>query len=901
MKKIYLLFAVIFTAFASALNVQSQTDVTTTYLVNAGFDTEPICYTKAGGATLTSGVTRIGTTGWIFNIPGWTNASIINANAVQVASGEYGTTPTNAQGFNNVLSPTIDKSGANLGACLAMSAGWGDKASYNQSVTLPAGRYALKLDAYNSHTNAACNANYCGFVPTTGTATYSKKLSFPAATWVSDSISFYLTVETAGVINIGFTTSSNGSANGAKLFVDNVKLIYYGIDKSGLKILKDSATVMNNNRQDVGSSSVYADLVTAIANAQIVFDNTSATAVDVVSHETALKTAIANVYGAITLQTRKTTWTTFPYDATSAILNPSFESGFTSWTNVGFGIQTNTSFDPKKTGTNYAEKWVTAGTSLTNLKVSQTINNIPNGLYLLKVPAQAIQQTGTVYPGGAFIFANNDSTEVFVLNDYSVSTTVTNNTLNIGFKVNTTGNWVAVDNFQLTYVSDGSPYLLLNQTALGFTPFANQKTVNIKGGNLTNDVALSTTSSFSLSKTTITAAEAMAVSGVDVVVTCNGTSALANDSLIITCGSLRKKVELTLAESAITTSTAGIFFDQSMSTTATLNVSGDLFSNVTLTAPSGIALSETTITPADANAGKSITVTWNQPTRVLDKYIYLTSGVKKDSVLVFAVDNIISTWDGDAAEVTPSKMTDFGWDQTLADGITAGPVVFNEYNITGGSRYVPAANAAHKYRGKTWVGHRVAYLRSWGSPATNVFNLSVNLEANKTYILRGVSAWHNNETNPTFTYSVNTAKANLGTTLGTQSVAYTVKQQGEDYGFEFTPTTTATHYLTVSSSAINDAMCGVDYLAIYPKVQTFTAVDRTDASEIEVYPTVNHGSFNVVSDKGTIRVFDVAGRLVAAKVASSTKEAIILPSTGVYFVEVNSNNVTKIFKVISVK
>ena len=237
----------------------------------------------------------------------------------------------------------------------------------------------------------------------------------------------------------------------------------------------------------------------------------------------------------------------------------------------------------------------------------------------------------------------------------------------------------------------------------------------------------------------------------------------------------------------------------------------------------------------------------------------------------------------------------------MADGITAGPVVFNEYNVTGGSRYVPAANAAHKYRGKTWVGHRVAYLRSWGSPATNVFNLSVNLEANKSYVFRGVSAWHNNETNPTFTYSVNTAKANLGTTLGTQSVAYTVKQQGEDYGFEFTPTTTATHYLTVSSSAINDAMCGVDYLAIYPKVQTFTAVDRTDASEIEVYPTVNHGSFNVVSDKGTIRVFDVAGRLVAAKVASSTKEAISLPSTGVYFVEVNSNNVTKIFKVISVK
>lgn len=901
MKKHYSFLAAIIAVFASVVNVQSQTDVTATYLTNADFNTASFCYTKAGGTTLTSGVTRIGTTGWIFNIPGWTNASVINSNAVQVATGEYGTV-ANAQGFNNVAAPATDKQGLNVGACLAMSAGWGDKANYNQSVTLPAGRYALKLDAYNAHTNTACNANYCGFIPTTGTATYSKKLSFASATWVTDSISFYLTTETAGVINIGMTTSSNGSANGVKLFIDNVKLIYYGIDKSGLKMLKDSATVMNNNRQDVGVSAVYTDLSTAIANAQVVYDNTAATALEVVAQETALKTAITNVYGAITLQTRKNTWITFPYDATSAIQNPSFESGFTNWTNVGFVVQTNTSFDPKKTGTNYAEKWITSGGALTALKLSQVVSNIPNGLYLLKVPAQAIQQTGTVYPGGAFIFANNDSTEVFALNDYTVSTTVTNNTLNIGFKINTSGNWVAVDNFQLTYVSDGSPYLLLDQTALNFTPFVNQKTINIKGGNLSSDVTLSTTSAFSLSKTTITAAEAMATAGVDVVVTSNGNSALSNDSLIITCGSVRKKVQLTLAESAITTSTAGIFFDQSMNSTTTFNVSGDLFSNITLTAPNGVSLSETTITPAQANAVKSVTVTWNQPTRVLNKYIYLTSGDKKDSVLVFAVDNIISSWDGDAAEGTGSKLTDFGWSQTLADGVTAGGVTFNDYNVTGGVRYVPAASAAHTYKGKAWAGYRVAYLRSWGSPATNVFNLAVNLEANITYVFRAVSGWHNNETNPTFTYSVNTATANLGTTLGSQSVACTVKQQMEDYAFEFTPTTTATHYLNVTSSAVNDAMCGVDYLAIYPKVQTFTGVDKTEGSDVKVYPTVNNGTCQVaLSAKGSINVYDVAGRLVVSKSANASVEQLTLPSTGVYFVEVNSNNITKIFKVVSVK
>ena len=907
MKRIYLLIAVFFAACVTSLNVQAQTDVTTTYLTNAGFDTAPFCYTKAGGATLTAGVSRIGSTGYIYPIPGWTNACTIAANAVQVATGEYGTTPTNAQGFNNVLPPVADKNGVTTGACLAMSAGWGDKGIYNQAVTLPAGRYALKLDAYNSFTVTGCAVNYCGFVPTSGTATYSKKLSFPLSTWVTDSISFYLTTETAGKINLGFTTSSGSSGLGAKLFVDNVKLIYYGIDKLGLKQLVDSATVMYNHPLAVGTSTVYVDLNTAIINANVVYNNTIASAIEVVGQETVLKTAISNVYGAITLQTRKATWTTFPYDATAVIVNPSFESDLTiGWTNPGaFGRQANTAFDPKKVGTNYAEKWVTSGTSLTSIKLTQTINNVPNGLYLLKVSAQAKQETGPTYPGGAYVFVNKDSTEVFAINDYSVTTNVTNNTLDIGFVVKTTGNWVAMDNFQLSYLSDGSPYLLITPTTLAFTPSITKKTVNVKGGNLTNGITLATTPAFSLSKTSITAAEAMATGGIDVTVTSNATGNLPNDSLIVTCGALRNKIALTVAESAITVSTAGLFYDQSLPAAMTITVGGDLFSNVSLTTPSGIALSETTITPVDAKAEKAITATWDQVTRLENKYIQLTSGLKKDSVLAFAVkENVISTWDGDNAEVTPSKLTDFGWSQTLADGITDGPVVFNEYNITGGSRLVPAANAAHTYHGKTWIGYRVAYLRTWGSPATNVFNLSVNLEAGKTYVFRAVSSWHNNETTPTFTYSVNTAKANLGTNLGSQSILCTVKQQGEDFGFEFTPTTSATHYLTVASNTINDAMFGVDYLAIYPKIPVGpTSVEQTGDSNIQVYPTVTDGNIQVnLGDKsGIITVYDITGKLIQTKTANSSIETLTLASKGMYVVEIKTSNTTKTVKVIKVK
>jgi hypothetical protein len=544
MKKLFLFCAVLFAACASSLNVQAQTDFTATYLTNAGFDTAPICYTKAGGATLNSAVTRIGTLGYFYPIPGWTSACVPTSNAVQVATGEYGTTPTNAKGFNNVLPPLADKNGVTTGACLAMSAGWGDKAIYNQSVNMPAGRYALKLDVYNSFTVAAINVNYCGFVPTTGTATYSNRLTFPVATWVTDSISFYLTDQTAGVINLGFTTSAASSGAGAKVFVDNVTLIYYGIDKSGLKALTDSATVMKNNSQPVGTSTVYTDLNTAITNALVVYNNAGATAIDVVNQVTALNAAISNVYSAILLQSRITTWNTLPYNATSAIVNPSFESGLTGWTNTGgFGIQTNSSFS-KMVGTNYVEKYVGTSTNspgvLTGLKLSQSIPNVPNGIYLITLSAQAIQQANTTYPGGAFLFANNDSTQVFAINDYSVTTKVTNDTLNIGFKVNTSGNWVAVDNFRLSYISNGSPYVVLTPGSLFFDANNLTKPIAVSGGNLTSNLVLSAPAGITLDKTVLTPAQVAA--GITVNATFDNATAITNGTISATTGSLTQNV-----------------------------------------------------------------------------------------------------------------------------------------------------------------------------------------------------------------------------------------------------------------------------------------------------------------------------------------------------------------------
>jgi hypothetical protein len=487
------------------------------------------------------------------------------------------------------------------------------------------------------------------------------------------------------------------------------------------------------------------------------------------------------------------------------------------------------------------------------------------------------------------------------VNDYNVQVTVTNNTLKLGFVVKSTGNWVAVDNFRLSYISDGSPYFVLTPDVLNFTPGTTMKVLNVKGGNLTNDVTITSTPNFTLSRSSVTAAEAMAADGINVEVTSSASSAIIGDSLILTSGTARGKVTLNADETAIGVSNYALFFDQSTALARDITISGDMFNNIDLSAPAGISLSETSISKADALAGKLITVTWNKSVRVSDKYIHLNSGAKKDSVLVFAVfDNMISDWDGDTAVVV-SKLSDFGWSQTDASGVETA-TVFNSYATTG-VRYVAATNAAHTYKGKPLLGERVAYLRTWNSPASYVYNLEIGtLEAGKSYVFRGTSAWHNNETNPTFTYAVNSAKSNLGDTLGIQSKLCTVRQQAEDYGFTFVAKNTGIHYLTVSSNTPNDAMCAPEYLAVYPIVPVSTGMSLNSDDQIKVYPVINHGQVyvNLADKTADIRVFNLAGSMVQIDRNATGNHLLTLGQSGVYLINISSPAINKTVKVVKV-
>lgn len=142
-------------------------------------------------------------------------------------------------------------------------------------------------------------------------------------------------------------------------------------------------------------------------------------------------------------------------DVTSSILNPSFDGrGLGGWRNTGFQTQTNTSF-AGKTNYAYAEKWVTASSTLPDGYFLQNISGLTNGQYTLTVNAQCVNQnTNATGQTGAYLVGNENSTTIDANASYSVTFYVVDGTAEIGVKLqNCTGNWVAFDSFTLSRVS----------------------------------------------------------------------------------------------------------------------------------------------------------------------------------------------------------------------------------------------------------------------------------------------------------------------------------------------------------------------------------------------------------------------------------------------------------------
>ena len=429
-KLAFLLCAALLTAQA-----QAQTDVSKYYLTNFGFDSD-FNYTAGSTATVEKEIN---------DIKGWT----------PVLSADYTITGVYEFGFKGKYNgATVPETGydGESGGGLALSTGWEQTFCYTQTITLPKGTYTIKVPTYNGKSVTA-GISQLAWIPTSGTKVTSSLKSYPAKKWTVDEITFTLTAQTEGKIQIGYKAGANGSTNSANLLIDYVQIIGENMVVSKYQITKAITQAKKYYKEDgIGAE----DLKKAMDSAQATYDQTPAATVPEILEAVYQLNQVLEVYRSNNASEDD------PVDYTSYIKNPSFEENAAeNWEVANMSSQTNSVFS-KKSGTTYMESWVNIGSKIGKASLSQTVKKLPAGNYILSAAAMNIQQSGsnsTTNKGeaqtGAYIYAGNARTQVTAMDNYQVKFSVFDkeNDIEIGLNAeDATGNYLCVDNFALSYV-----------------------------------------------------------------------------------------------------------------------------------------------------------------------------------------------------------------------------------------------------------------------------------------------------------------------------------------------------------------------------------------------------------------------------------------------------------------
>jgi hypothetical protein len=427
MKKLSLfIFLTMLGLFGSSAWVTAQTDVTSTYLTNAGFETSP------------TGVTD----NTVSDVPGWTEVPTAGAaQYYKLGTVGYETNTGDAVGTVPSNGSSVTENNSSL---LAIKLHWSPSVDIyvEQEVELLAGVYSISWDAFVAQT-VSNQESRCGIV--IGESAIYDPLPSSINTWKTHLLVFTLVEQTAVKIRMGYNKTANtGGGSSPILFVDNVKL-YSGIYKADLQAdLQEKINEANTLYGD-GSGNNASDLNTAIGVAQTALTNTAATREQITTAISDLETAIWNYKYANASEEN-------PLDMTSFIVNPTFDSDANGWTS-------NTGASSNKTATNQAGDFTTPfwenwnGSAFTG-KMYQTVSGLPNGKYTLR--AAVFTETQKTTDGDwLYLYGGNAKTAVTTTAPtfYSVEgIVVTTKTLEIGIEMTeAVSRWVGIDNFRLYY------------------------------------------------------------------------------------------------------------------------------------------------------------------------------------------------------------------------------------------------------------------------------------------------------------------------------------------------------------------------------------------------------------------------------------------------------------------
>ncbi len=442
-KKLLFLLGGAFLGGLFSLNVSAQTweDVTATYLSNAGFDTE---------SDWQSGNIAVNTAPK--DVSNWTFAG----SSSWVGSASFGFGGTGQ--INGAAIPSTNSVDAATGGCVAITGAWNGgsgNAAYTQSITLPAGSYKLEFMVNNVGKNSNFRTSLFGFNGIYGTTS-----SYPVNTWTTETVLFTLTAETKGNVSVGFGWPDTGSGNTPKLVVDYVKLyVDKSVDKTTLASLISTATTLYGT----GEGEDAAALQTAINAAQSVYDDSAATASEVIVAESNLQSAIDAYKWANASESS-------PVDATSKLSNPGFEDGTGSWTltkTMGGWVDCSINTTNPSEGNNCYNLW--AG-DVTSIDLSQAVV-LSSGKYTLTADLR-IDNSDNVTDQGVYAIVDGVTTKsaetitsvastwnsVEGWNTLSVTFNVLNDNTSVTLGASSTGTgsgtagWFQIDNFTLRYV-----------------------------------------------------------------------------------------------------------------------------------------------------------------------------------------------------------------------------------------------------------------------------------------------------------------------------------------------------------------------------------------------------------------------------------------------------------------
>ncbi len=265
----------------SGVHAQDYYDVTSAYLLNAGFDQG---FNYAVGDTGNVEADRI------HAVSHW-DVSAATVGVLGVWQWGAGTTVSGcavpAAGFGG-------EAGGGLAFSLSVSSGIN---ILQDSVKLPAGDYKVVMAVYNASDNDALSANSCAWHPYNtrlGRRVSFSKRSFAPHEWTTDTISFTLDQEVAGRIRLGFSSRSEQHALPVVDWVKILRTTPLGdadlqLRRADLQTAVEAAAAVLDGAATTGA----ADLQAALDQAEQVLADDGASCADLLLAASDLNDAVA--------------------------------------------------------------------------------------------------------------------------------------------------------------------------------------------------------------------------------------------------------------------------------------------------------------------------------------------------------------------------------------------------------------------------------------------------------------------------------------------------------------------------------------------------------------------------------------------------------------------------------